>query len=114
MVTLGILVLLLLLSTNWIVQVRTVAVRAGESGSSQPSAYQARCGIVRGNYVERLLAPAPFGLVAETASQPLPAPVQDSTLWNHKPTQPLRGFDLCRCARDYKERLSPCLFLRML
>ena len=112
MVTLGILVLLLLQATIWIVQGRTAAVWAGESGSCQTLAREFRRGKVRGICVEQLLAPAP--LVAETVGRLLPAPAQESTLWPYAPTQPLRGLDLCRCARNFKERLSPCLFLPML
>src|SRR5690606_27221368 len=102
------------LSTNWIVRVGTVAGWAGGSGSSQTSVRQAVCGTVLGNCVEQLLAPVPTGWVAESANQPLPPHFQDSTHWHHEPTQPVRGLGLCRCARDYKEGLSPCLFLPML
>ncbi len=114
MVTLGILVLLLLLSTIWNVQRRTAAVWASESGSSQTSTREKRCGTVLRIRVEQLLAPAPFYLMAEAASRLLPAHFRDSTLWNREPAQPVRGLDLCRYGRDYKERLSPCLFLPML
>lgn len=114
MVTLGILIVLLLLSTNWILQRRTVAVWASESGSNQTSARENRRGTVLGIRVELLHAPARFCLVAEAASQPLPAHFQDCTHWNHEPAQPVRGLDLCRYGRDYKERRSPCLFLPML
>lgn len=114
MVTLGILVLLLLLSTNWIVRERAVAVWAGESGSCQTSAREVRRGKVLGIRVEQLLASPPLCLVAETADRLLPAHLQESTLWTREPAHPLRGLDLCRCARDFKERLSPCSFLPML
>ena len=115
MVTLGILVLLLLLSTNWIVQGRAVAVWAGESGSCRTSAREICRGKVLGKCVEQLLTSPPFrSMVVGTADQLLPAHLQDSTLWTHEPAHLLRGLDLCRCARDFKERLSPCLFLPML
>lgn len=114
MLTLGILVLLLLLTTNWIVQGRTVAVWAGESGSCQTSAREVRRGKVLGICVEQLLAPEPICLAVKPAGQLVPAHFQDSTLWKHEPTQFLRGLDLCRCTRDFKERLLPCLFLPML
>ena len=114
MVTLGILVLLLLLITNWTVQVRSAAVWTGESGSSQTSAREARQGKTLGIGVKRLLAAAPLFLAVRLANQPLPAHAQDSTLWNCRSAQPLRGRDLCRCARNYKERLWPCLLIPML
>ncbi len=42
------------------------------------------------------------------------AQIAVSTQWNDESARTRRGLDLCRCARNYEERFSSCLYQGML
>jgi hypothetical protein len=119
MVTLGVLVLLLLIVTRWFAQRRLVEVAHSGNGAGKLLIRFCPSGTAIGKCEGRLSAASSLGRTVAAAVSPLierlaPAQFGDGTQRNYESARTRRGLDLCRCARNYKERFLPCLFLPML
>ncbi len=112
MVMLGILVLLLL-SLGCFIQLRSMPYVASDSGFSKLPDRPRCSAAATGTCVELPLDLFLLRATVVEAICALPAGLENSTQWNYESARIPRGLDLCRCARNYKERFSPCLFQLM-
>ncbi len=117
MVMLGVLLLLLVLSLGWFIQLRSMALAASDSrfskGFSKLPDRPCWMRAAPGTCVELPLGLFPPGITVVEAICALAARFEYGSQWNYESTRIWRGLDLCRCARNYKERFSPCLFQPM-